>query len=93
VAIALLFVSFVVFFFISLSRVLQKTSVARFLFDRLPGGQHFRRVYDVLHSYRNSPRALMSGFWLSVLNNAITVFFVYVLGKAMGYSELPFAIY
>jgi uncharacterized protein (TIRG00374 family) len=88
-----LFAFFVVFFFFSLSKVLQKKSIARLLFDKIPGGQSIRRIYDILHSYRKSPRTLVLASALSMVNIAIMVVFVYVVGLSMGVTELPFSMY
>lgn len=88
-----LFIGFLVFFFISLSKVLQKKSIARILFDSLPGGQKLRRIYDTLHSYHKAPSALVMASALSLGNIGIMVVFCYVVGLSMGVTELPFSMY
>ena len=78
-----LFAGFLFFFFLSLTRTLKHPNLNRILFEKMPGGRFFRRVYDMLHSYRNHPRALLHAVWLSVASQLFTVAFVYFVGVAL----------
>lgn len=88
-----LFTCFLIFYFVSLSRVLQKGPLHQFVFHKMPGGHQFHRLYEILHSYRKHPRALVSAGILSVLNQGVTVAFVYLVAQAMGITEIPLSVY
>jgi uncharacterized protein (TIRG00374 family) len=90
--VTLLFVGFVVFFFLSLSRILQNKKLSHLLFVKLPGGHQIKKVYEVLHSYRAQPMALVHAAWLSLTGQLATVAFVYVVGQAMR-VEVPLSGY
>jgi glycosyltransferase 2 family protein len=92
VGVAVLFLGFFVFYFLSLSRLLQGTWMGKLLFHTLPGGGKIHRLYEVLHSYRNSPRALVIATLMSVLNQLLMIAFVYVIGQALG-ADIPLRIY
>lgn len=88
-----LFVGFLVFYFLSLSRLLQNSRLGRFIFETFPGGGKLRTIYEALHSYRRAPSALAIACVLSAVNQLLMVAFVYVIGQSMGFSEIPISIY
>jgi uncharacterized protein (TIRG00374 family) len=92
-AVILLLVGFLVFFFLSFSKVLQGTPLARFMFEKLPGGSKIRQIYETLHSYRKAPMALFISILMSIVNQLFMVAFVYGVALAMGENEIPISIY
>lgn len=88
-----LFLGFLVFFFLSLSRVLQRERISKVLFEKIPGGSKVRVIYDALHSYRKAPGALVSAALLSAVNIMLMVGFVYGIAQATGVSNIPFAVF
>jgi uncharacterized membrane protein YbhN (UPF0104 family) len=93
IAVAGLFLGFMVFFFLSLSRILQKPWVDHLLFRTLPGGNKLRVIYDTLHSYRAMPMILIRSIGLSAVSVGLIVLFVYVIAKIMGFEEIPFSVF
>jgi hypothetical protein len=93
IGVSALFLGFLVFFFLSLSRVLQHHGIAKFLFHKLPGGEKLRHIYDALHSYRKAPGALISATILSTANIMLMVVFVWVIALTMGVNSIPFEVY
>lgn len=91
--VTLLFVGFLAFFFLSLSKLLQHSALSRFLFEKLPGGRKLRVLYDALHSYRKAPRALILAVVLSGLNQVLIVAFVMATAWAMGVQDIPLSVY
>lgn len=91
--VASLFLGFLFFYGMSLSRrfqrLLQNSWVGRFLFEKLPGGNKFHTLNEALHSYRKAPSALAIAALMSLFNQILTVAFVYVIAQAMGITELP----
>ncbi len=96
-AVSLLFLGFMVFFALSFSRRLGKqvfgTFIGHLLFERLPGGQKIRQIYDCVHFYRNSPGALVKAMLLSACSQIPCVGFVYMIALAMGVTQLPIEVY
>ena len=90
--VAALFLGFFVFYFLSLSKLLQNTWAGKLLFTVIPGGKKIHRLYEVLHSYRKSPRALVVTALVSVLNQMLMIVFVYVIGQALS-IDIPLRIY
>jgi uncharacterized protein (TIRG00374 family) len=86
VGVSVLFVAFLVFFAISFSPI-----NVRF-FERLPAGKKIRALYEVLHSYRQCPRALTIAVAMSAMNQLLIVAFVAVIGRALN-VEIPLAVY
>ncbi len=92
-AVTLLFLGFLVFFFLSLSKLLQQSDLSRLLFEKLPGGGKIRHVYEALHSYRRSPGALAIAVLLSAGTQLVLVGFTYAIGKQMGEDTIPLSAY
>lgn len=92
VAVAALFLGFLVFFALSLSKLLQG-AWAQGLFDKIPGGSKLRRIYETLHSYRRAPRELALAMFLSSLSQASVIAYVMVVGNALGESSIPVSVY
>jgi uncharacterized protein (TIRG00374 family) len=91
--VAALFIAFLVFFFLSFSRVLQHSSLSHFLFVTLPGGRRIKHIYEALHSYRKAPGAIVYAMLLSVVNQVLIVAFTYVIGLRMDGAEIPLSVY
>lgn len=87
------FVGFLVFFFLSLSKVLQHPKLSHLLFEVLPGGAKLRALYETLHTYRRAPEALLWAAAMSVVNQLGLVAVVFVVGQAMGMTDIPLGIY
>ena len=92
-AVTLLFVGFLVFYFLSLSTLLQRSALGKLLFEKLPGGAKLRTIYDALHSYRKAPGALVLSIILSGFNQLFIIAFFYTIAKAMGYESIPLSVY
>jgi uncharacterized protein (TIRG00374 family) len=88
-----LFLGFLVFFFLSLSSLLQNSKLGHFLFFKCPGGTTIHKLYQILHAYRKSPRALLQAVVLSFAAQLLIVAFVYAIGYAMDVSEIPLSGY
>lgn len=84
--VSILFAGFLVFFAISFS------SIDPALFEKLPGGRKIRALYEVLHSYRHTPKALAIAIAMSAVNQLLIVAFVAVIGAQLG-VDIPLAIY
>jgi uncharacterized protein (TIRG00374 family) len=93
VGVALLFAAFLTFFFLSLSKVLQNAHINRIIFEKLPGGRKIRVVYDALHSYRKSPRALIAAALLSCVNQFLVVALVVAIARAMNVTTIPLSVF
>jgi uncharacterized protein (TIRG00374 family) len=97
VGVVLLFCGFIVFFSVAFSRRLGhrifSTWVGHFIFETLPGGAQIRKIYDVIHSYRNHLRIFWQTIALSIVNQFFLVSFFYAIGQAMGVHEVPLAVY
>ena len=90
--VTLLFFGFVVFYAISLSRLLQ-ASWAQKLFATLPGGRTLHHIYSAIHAYRKDPRALLTAMAVSVLGQAAIVAFVIAVAHALGESSIPLSVF
>lgn len=97
VGVALLFVAFVVFFTLALSRrigrSLLSSSVGRIVFEKMPGGPSVRRIYEVVHTYRSHTRLFFSAMLLSLVNQLLLVAFVVGVAMAMKVDSIPLAVY
>lgn len=97
IGVSLLFLAFILFFSLSLSRRLGRSIMmswpGRLLFERLPGGKKIRRIYDVVHTYRNEPRKFFAAIILSLGNQLLLVAFVYGVAIAMDVRSIPLAVY
>ncbi|MES2965590.1 MAG: lysylphosphatidylglycerol synthase transmembrane domain-containing protein [Bdellovibrionota bacterium] len=91
IGVSILFVCFVTFYGLSLSRVLQ-APWAQKVFTKIPAGAKFRRIYDILHSYRQAPRELALAMFLSFASQAMVIAVVAVIGHALGES-IPISVY
>lgn len=91
--VTILFFGFLAFFTLSLSKLLQHDSIARILFEKLPGGRKLRLIYDALHSYRKAPKALVVAGLLSCMNQVFMVAFVVAIARAMGVTEIPLSVF
>jgi glycosyltransferase 2 family protein len=92
VAVAVLFAAFLLFFALSLSKVLQGAWAQR-LFDRLPLGGKLKRIYDALHSYRRAPREFFFAMLISFVSQGIVIVFVAIVGNALGETSIPLSVY
>jgi len=96
-ATSLLFLCFILFFSLALSRRLGRKvfdgSFGRLIFEKLPGGSHLRRFYEQVHSYRDNPRAFFMATFLSVITQLPMVGFVYIVAISMGITEIPLTVY
>lgn len=96
-ATGILFLCFILFFGLALSRRMGRRvfdgKLGRLVFDKLPGGSHLRRFYDQVHSYRKNPQAFFNATILSVFSQLPMVGFVYVVARSMGVNEIPLTIY
>lgn len=92
-AVALLFAAFLVFFFLSFSRILQHSVFGQWLFTKVPGGRRIKHVYEALHSYRKAPRAILMSILLSLVSQVLMVAFVYAIGLQMDGAEIPLSVY
>ncbi|MEK7357973.1 MAG: lysylphosphatidylglycerol synthase transmembrane domain-containing protein [Bdellovibrionota bacterium] len=92
IAVTCLFFAFLVFFAVSLSRVLQ-ASWAQRMFDAVPGGGRLRKVYDILHSYRRAPREFALAMFLSFVSQSVVVLFIAIVGHALGETSIPLSVY
>ena len=81
-----LFLAFLVFFALSFSKIDAR------LFEKLPAGKKIRALYEVLHSYRHSPKALTIAVFMSAINQLLIVTFFAVIGQALN-IEIPLAVY
>ena len=81
-----LFFAFIAFFAISFSPL-----SVQFL-ERWPAGQKIRGLYEVLHSYRRNPRALLIAVSASVICQLLIVSFVAAIGVQLG-LDIPLSVY
>lgn len=97
IGVSLLFLAFILFFSVALSRRLGRqvfdSWFGHLIFEKLPGGAKIRRMYDMVHSYRNEPRNFAFAIGLSVVNQILLVAFVYGVGIAMGVEGIPLSVY
>jgi uncharacterized protein (TIRG00374 family) len=97
ISVTVLFTAFVAFFALALSRRLGRmvfsARFGHFLFVQMPGGEKLRRIYDLVHSYRNHPGVLLKAGILSALTQIPNVGLFYFVGLAMGVHEIPLAVY
>jgi uncharacterized protein (TIRG00374 family) len=93
VAVSILFLSFLVFFFVSFSRTLRVSQASAFLFDRAPAGGKLKTIYDSIHSYRERPLSLVAAVSLSALAQLLMVGYIYVIGQAMAVAAVPLSVY
>ncbi|HVK60888.1 MAG TPA: lysylphosphatidylglycerol synthase transmembrane domain-containing protein, partial [Bdellovibrionales bacterium] len=84
------FLAFLFFFALSLSR---RVGRADFFFNRVPGGEKIKKVYEALHTYRGSKRSLLVAATLSLLGQLLIVLLVYVVGQALGVDQVPLSMY
>jgi glycosyltransferase 2 family protein len=91
--VSILFFVFLVFYFLSLSRLLQNSTLGQLLFEKLPGGSKLRALYDALHAYRKAPGALALAALLSFVNQIGIVIFVIAVSRAMNVQEIPIQVY
>jgi glycosyltransferase 2 family protein len=87
-----LFLGFLVFFALSFSTLIGKSTLAQKIFDKVPGGARLRSLYEILHSYRHQPTELLIAIAMSGLNQILMVAFVVAIGQAMN-IDLPLAAY
>ncbi len=91
------FLGFILFFGFALSRRLGRRifdgQFGRFVFAKLPGGSHFRRFYEQVHSYRDNPHAFFVATLLSVLTQLPMVGFVYIVALSMDVTGIPMTVY
>lgn len=96
VGVSLLFAGFVAFFTLALSRRLGKRLfdawLGELVFVKLPGGDKLRRVYDVVHGFRQHPKLFFWACFLSVGNQMLLVAFTAVIGLAMN-VDIPLSVY
>ena len=90
--VAFFFAAFLIFFTVCFSNVLQKPQLANFFFRKLPGGHLFKQIYEILHSYRKSPRSLFHACWISLFSQGASVILVMLVGQAM-HIDLPISVY
>jgi uncharacterized protein (TIRG00374 family) len=93
VGVTLLFLAFLVFFAVSLSRRIGQSRLAEIVFTKFPAGEKIRKLYETLHTFRKAKSALVIGAVLSLFNQFLLVAFVYVIGQAMGVTEIPLSMY
>lgn len=96
--VSLLFMGFVVFFTLALSRrlgrrIFQAWGVGEAFLDKFPGGGKLRQIYDVVHGFRKEPRYFFWACLLSAGNQILFVTFVVAIGWAMGVREIPLMVY
>ena len=92
--VGLLFTAFIVFFALSFSTLLTHPPLSTLLFEKLPGGPKIKALYEVLHSYRHNPKALITAVVASLASQLLIVGFFAAIGHALGLdSEIPLAIY
>lgn len=92
IAVSALFGAFLVFFGLSLSRVLQASWADR-AFAKIPAGGKLKRIYEVLHAYRRAPRELALAILLSFVSQSSVIGFVAVVGHALGETSIPLMVY
>jgi uncharacterized protein (TIRG00374 family) len=93
VGLTLLFLCFIAFFAVSLSRRIGRSRAVEFVFARLPGGAKIRIIYEALHQYRSAKGTLVIAGLISLVNQGLAVAIVYVVGQAMGVHEIPLSMY
>jgi len=97
VVVAFLFVGFIVFFTLALSRRLGKqvfqSRFGHFIFETLPGGSKIRVIYDAVHSYRAHPGAFAAAIVLSFFGQLPPIALVYAVALAMNITSLSAAVY
>jgi uncharacterized protein (TIRG00374 family) len=95
--VTLLFVVFVVFFTLALSRRLGRRAIesrlGHLVFVAMPGGRQLRRVYDTVHTYRKQPMIFFLSCVLSFINQFLLVAFVVGIAFSMGIRDIPLLVY
>jgi uncharacterized membrane protein YbhN (UPF0104 family) len=67
------------------SRIKNSAFVAK-VFDKLPLGDHARRILDAIHTFRTTPSSLSTAVGLSILNHCITIGCLMLLAQATKFS-------
>lgn len=101
IAVSLLFLAFLLFYFLSLSRTFsnfctwfwENSRVGQFIYQKVPGGRPIKNLYEAIHSYRSSIHSLFTAFLLSSFSQGSMIAFVYAIGQALGPADIPLSIY
>jgi len=51
------------------------------------------KLYEVLHSYRQQPEVLIKTFFISLLSQLITIFFLWLVGLALHETSIPISTF
>lgn len=96
--VSVLFVGFIVFFTLALSRrlgqrVFHEWGLGELVFVKMPGGGKIRHIYDVVHAFRKEPKYFFWACVLSVGNQILLVAFIVAVAWAMGVRDIPLMVY
>jgi glycosyltransferase 2 family protein len=79
--IIILFSAFVFLFLTAFSR--RANRFVQKFFGVFPGGQFFQKLYDVLVTYRNQPRALALALTVSLVTQFFSILFFWIVGGVL----------
>jgi uncharacterized protein (TIRG00374 family) len=85
--------AFLIFWSIVFSDRLEKTNIVQKLISIMPGRNPALKILQSLFGYRKSHKSFFIALGLSLMAQILSVFFFYLAGQGLGFSEVPFSTY
>ena len=88
-----LFISFALGLAVVFSKKLYDNGLIKKIIHKLPLSQKFMKLYESMHLYGNHGPRILGVILISLLAQTFTIIFLYVVGTAAGFPDVPVKTY